>query len=122
MIRSFRRSLDQIRFSKRLQDAIVVIEDSRFYEHSGIDFRGLARALWQNIRSRNLTEQGGSTLTQQLARQIYLSGVKTMSRKVKETMLAVQIERKMDFVMPPRQGWYAPSPPESATARSSTKR
>src|SRR5438034_9712593 len=81
------------RIPKRLQDAIVAIEDSRFYEHSGIDFRGLARALWQNIRSGNLTEQGGSTLTQQLARQIYLSGVKTMSRKVKETMLAVQIER-----------------------------
>src|SRR5207247_1996088 len=78
---------------RRLQDAIVAIEDSRFYEHSGLDFRGLTRALWRNVTSGNLTQPGGSTLTQQLARQIYLSPVKTMSRKLKETMLAIQIER-----------------------------
>jgi penicillin-binding protein 1A len=78
---------------KRMQDAIIAIEDSRFYEHSGLDFRGLSRALWNNISSGNLTQQGGSTLTQQLARQIYLDPRKTMSRKMKETMLALQIER-----------------------------
>lgn len=78
---------------KRLQDAIVAIEDSRFYEHSGIDFRGLVRALWLNIKSGDPTRQGSSTLTQQLARQIYLTPRKTMSRKLKEAMLAVQIER-----------------------------
>jgi len=54
---------------KRLQDAIVAIEDSRFYEHSGIDFHGLARALWQNVRSGNLTEQGGSTLYPAMAQR-----------------------------------------------------
>jgi 1A family penicillin-binding protein len=78
---------------KRMQDAIIAIEDSRFYEHSGIDFRGLARALWQNVRSGDLTRQGGSTITQELARQIYLSPIKKFSRKLKETMLAIQIER-----------------------------
>ncbi len=81
------------RIPKRLQDAIVAIEDSRFYEHSGLDFRGLFRALWRNVSSGDLTQQGGSTLTQQLARQIYLSPKKTMSRKLKESMLAIQIER-----------------------------
>lgn len=78
---------------KLMQQAVIAIEDERFYEHSGLDFRGLARALWQNLRGGDLTQQGGSTITQQLARNIYLSSQKTLSRKLKETMLAVQIER-----------------------------
>jgi 1A family penicillin-binding protein len=81
------------RIPKRMQDAIIAIEDSRFYEHSGLDFRGLIRALWKNISSGDLNQQGGSTLTQQLARQIYLTPKKTMARKMKEAMLAIQIER-----------------------------
>jgi penicillin-binding protein 1A len=88
-----REPVELKKIPKRMQDAIIAIEDSRFYEHSGLDFRGLSRALWSNITSGNLTQQGGSTLTQQLARQIYLDPRKTMSRKMKETMLALQIER-----------------------------
>src|SRR5262245_12025863 len=78
-----------------MQHAMVDIEDERFYQHSGLDFRGLARALWQNLRGGDLTQQGGSTITQQLARNVYLSQQKTLSRKLKETMLAVQIERNL---------------------------
>jgi penicillin-binding protein 1A len=81
------------RIPKDLQNAVIAIEDERFYQHSGLDFRGLIRAVWQNLRGGDLTQQGGSTITQQLARNIYLSSRKTLSRKLKETMLAVQIER-----------------------------
>src|SRR6266542_1056726 len=88
-----REPVELKKIPKRLQDAIVAIEDSRFYEHSGLDFRGLTRALWRNVTSGNLTQQGGSTLTQQLARQIYLDPRKKLSRKLKESMLAIQIER-----------------------------
>jgi penicillin-binding protein 1A len=83
-------SLDVI--PQHMQDAIVSIEDSRFYRHSGLDYRGLTRALWANVTGRELA-QGGSTLTQQLARNMFLSSRKTVSRKVKEILLAVQIER-----------------------------
>src|SRR5438270_2649835 len=76
-----------------MQHAMVDIEDSRFYQHSGLDFRGAARALWTDLRGGDLTQQGGSTITQQLARNIYLSPTRTLSRKVKELLLAVQIER-----------------------------
>src|SRR5262249_53749595 len=67
--------LDKI--PKHLQNAIIAVEDSRFYTHHGLDFRGLTRAVWDNIRGGNLTRQGASTLTQQLARDIYLSQRKT---------------------------------------------
>jgi penicillin-binding protein 1A len=76
-----------------MQQAMVDIEDARFYQHSGLDFRGLLRALWVNLRGGDLTQQGGSTITQQLARNIYLTPTRTISRKIKETLLAVQIER-----------------------------
>jgi penicillin-binding protein 1A len=81
------------RIPKVMQDAIISIEDARFYQHAGLDFRGLVRALWLNVRGGDLTQQGGSTLTQQLARNIYLTRAKTVARKIKETLLAVQIER-----------------------------
>jgi len=80
------------RIPKKMQDAIVAIEDSRFYQHSGLDFRGLARAVWSNVSDRELS-QGASTITQQLARNMFLSQRKKLSRKIKELLLAVQIER-----------------------------
>lgn len=76
-----------------MQHAIIDIEDSRFYRHSGVDFRGIVRALWMNLRGGDIRGQGGSTLTQQLAREVYLNKSKTLSRKIKEALLAVQIER-----------------------------
>src|SRR5947209_11473767 len=78
-------SLDDI--PKDMQNAIVAIEDSRFYSHSGLDFRGLARALWSNVTNKDVTGQGGSTITQQLARNIFLSKRKKLSRKIKEMLL-----------------------------------
>jgi penicillin-binding protein 1A len=77
---------------KHMRDAMVAIEDSRFYQHSGLDYRGLARALWANLRGQELA-QGGSTITQQLARNMFLTQKKKLSRKIKEILLAVQIER-----------------------------
>ena len=77
---------------KSLRDATIAIEDSRFYQHSGVDFRGVARAIFQNLRGKRLA-QGGSTITQQLARNVYLTQQKTVQRKVQEAVLATLIER-----------------------------
>jgi len=77
---------------KLTRDALVAVEDNRFYDHNGIDFRAVARAVYRDIITRSAAE-GGSTLTQQLARNVYLTQEKTMTRKVKEIALAAQIER-----------------------------
>lgn len=82
--------LDQIALSMQL--AIVAIEDERFYQHRGIDFRGLARAAYQNLRSGGIV-QGGSTITQQLAKNLYLGPERTLGRKVKELYYTIQLER-----------------------------
>lgn len=84
-------SLDDI--PKDLQNATVAIEDSRFYKHPGVDVVGIARAVYQNLRTGSMG-QGGSTLTQQLARNIYLTREKKISRKLQEMALAIQLERK----------------------------
>lgn len=76
-----------------LQNAIIAVEDSRFYEHGGIDPRGIARALVKDVARLKMAE-GGSTITQQLIKNKYLSGQKTLERKVKEGMLAIEFERK----------------------------
>jgi penicillin-binding protein 1B len=78
-------------FPPLLIDAVLLMEDRRFYEHRGVDLRALARAAWVNARSGAL-RQGGSTLTQQLARGRYLSGARTFSRKIKEAILALTLE------------------------------
>jgi len=88
----YREPVSLEKIPKHMQQAMVAIEDGRFYSHSGVDFRGLARALWANLTGRELA-QGGSTITQQLAKNIFLSSKKTLSRKIKEILLAVQIER-----------------------------
>jgi len=76
-----------------LQDAIISIEDDRFYQHHGIDFRGIARALWVDITGKG-GMQGGSTITQQLAKNVFLTQKRTLARKIEEAFLAVQLERK----------------------------
>lgn len=70
----------------------LATEDERFRNHIGIDPRALLRALWQNIRARRYV-QGGSTLTQQLTKNIFLTPEKTLSRKAQEMMLSVWMER-----------------------------
>ena len=76
-----------------LQKAVVAIEDSRFYEHGGIDVRGIARALVKDVMKGKLAE-GGSTITQQLIKNKYLSGEKSLDRKVREGFMAVEFEQK----------------------------
>ncbi|MDR0802747.1 transglycosylase domain-containing protein [Fluviicola sp.] len=77
---------------KQIKDFTVGIEDKRFYKHKGIDVRGIARATIANIKHRKI-KQGGSTITQQLARNLLRNNEKTISRKVKETIKAIQIEK-----------------------------
>ncbi|HBT18042.1 MAG TPA: penicillin-binding protein [Firmicutes bacterium] len=76
-----------------LRRAVVAVEDRRFYEHRGVDFIGILRAVYYNLRSRQRV-QGGSTITQQLAKNLLLSNEKTISRKLLEVGYAVEIERK----------------------------
>ena len=85
-------SLDEI--SPDLQHAVVAVEDRRFYHHPGIDPIGLGRAVVRDIRGGGRKE-GGSTLTQQLARTIFLSNVKTFGRKIKEGGIALLLEAQL---------------------------
>lgn len=78
---------------KNLQNAFIAAEDVRFYQHSGIDPRGILRAIWSNITNRGIAE-GGSTITQQLARNALLSQDQTIKRKIQEAFLSLQIERQ----------------------------
>ena len=80
-------------FPDFMQQAVVALEDRRFYEHNGLDTRGIGRAIWNNLRAGSKVE-GGSTITQQLARTLFLNQEKTYTRKVKEVLIAVAIEEK----------------------------
>jgi len=79
------------RIPKLMRESIVTVEDDRFYRHAGIDFVSIPRALAANIFHGRMV-QGASTITQQLARNLYLSRHKTLPRKIKEMILAFQIE------------------------------
>lgn len=79
---------------QNLQNAIISIEDRRFYEHNGVDYKGMLRALVANLKSGGYS-QGGSTISMQLARNVKLSQDKTISRKVQEIIIAAQIEHTM---------------------------
>ncbi len=74
-----------------LKSAIIAVEDSHFYEHHGIDFMGIMRAMLKNIKAGGFVE-GGSTITQQLARVLFLNPRKTITRKLREALLALKIE------------------------------
>jgi penicillin-binding protein 1A len=76
-----------------MRQAIVSVEDQRFFEHRGIDLRGVARALWQDIRNQSIVE-GGSTITQQFVKNAYIRNEKTIARKVREAALAWQLEQR----------------------------
>ncbi len=75
-----------------MRQAIVSVEDRRFYEHNGVDARGIVRALWQDIRSQGVVE-GGSTITQQFVKNAYVRNQRTLARKVREAALAWQLEQ-----------------------------
>ena len=77
-----------------LQQAVIAVEDDRFYQHRGVDVRGSLRAIWRNVRAREVVE-GGSTITQQLARSLFLTPERVFSRKLAEILLAFEIERRL---------------------------
>jgi len=80
------------RVSPWMRKATVAIEDHRFYEHGGVDYEGIARAAWKDLRAGHVV-QGGSTITQQLVRNLYISKERTLSRKIKEACLAIKLSR-----------------------------
>lgn len=73
------------------KDAVIAVEDHRFYDHKGIDIIAIGRALLNDIRARELVE-GGSTITQQLAKNMYFTQDKTLTRKIAEVFMAKKIE------------------------------
>ena len=75
-----------------LPEAAVAIEDRRFWSHSGIDLLGIARAAWVDLRAGHVV-QGGSTITQQVAKNLFLSNARTFRRKVQELLLTLWLER-----------------------------
>ena len=85
-----RRDVPFSKISTHLKDAVIAVEDHRYFLHPGIDPIGLGRAVFTNLRTDRT--QGGSTITQQLARTLFLSNTKTPARKAKEAALAVMLE------------------------------
>lgn len=79
---------------KHLVDAVLSTEDRRFYQHAGIDLRGVARAAAANARAGEV-QQGGSTITQQLAKTVFLSGDRTLRRKLQEAAIALWLEAQL---------------------------
>lgn len=76
-----------------IKKAFIAAEDTRFYKHPGVDIIGILRACYRDIKAGSIVE-GGSTITQQLAKMLFLNPEKTFSRKIKEAILSVQIEKK----------------------------
>src|SRR3569833_2101473 len=74
-----------------LPQALTTVEDRKFYTHHGVDPTGIARALWQNVRAGQI-EQGGSTLTQQLVKSYFLDPRRTLSRKLREAIMAMSLD------------------------------
>jgi penicillin-binding protein 1A len=86
--------VDEGDISPNLKNAVIAIEDRRFYSHNGVDYAGIARALWQDIRRRSAA-QGGSTITQQFVKNaLSAQGERTVFQKLREAALAYHLERK----------------------------
>ncbi len=90
-----RRLVELSEVPRSLVDAILATEDARFYQHWGIDVRALARALWTDLKEGEWV-QGGSTITQQLVKNFYLSHERTFYRKAVEAIMAVMLEARYD--------------------------
>ena len=75
-------------------DSVLAAEDRTFFDHGGVDPWGTARALWHDLRSDGGT-QGGSTITQQYVKNVYLSSERTLSRKIKEAVLSIKLEQEL---------------------------
>ncbi|HXU44237.1 MAG TPA: PBP1A family penicillin-binding protein [Thermoanaerobaculia bacterium] len=90
-----RRPLRLEQMPQDLVNSVLAAEDDSFFEHAGISVRGVARAAWVNLRGRGI-RQGGSTLTQQLVKNLFLTQQRTLLRKAEEAVLAVLLETRYD--------------------------
>ncbi len=92
---NFRSIVELDKIPVNLQNAFISIEDERFYKHHGIDVKRLFGALWYDLKTLSKA-QGASTITQQLAKNIYTSNEKTISRKIKDAYYALQLEKDLE--------------------------
>ena len=81
--------------TSNMQNAVVAIEDARFYSHNGIDIKGIFRAMFENIKSMRFS-QGASTITQQVIKNEVLNNEKSLTRKIKEQYLAISLENALE--------------------------
>lgn len=88
-----RKYLTSKEIPEQLKEAFIAVEDQRFYDHQGIDARSIARALYRDIIAQSMVE-GGSTITQQLAKNIFLTNEKKWLRKTEEVLIAVNLEKQ----------------------------
>ncbi len=89
-----RDSIPLSQVPRSLQRAVIDTEDADFYRHHGVSLRAVLRAGFRNVREKGYAE-GGSTITQQLARNLFLTSAKSIERKIAELLLAVQVERRL---------------------------
>ena len=90
-----RRPVKYNQIPDNLKNAFISIEDSRFYQHKGVDFKGIARAVVSAVKSGRVS-QGASTITMQVARNFYLTNERTVDRKLREALLALKIEDELN--------------------------
>jgi len=90
-----RYPVDIAKVPKQVKDAFIAIEDARFYKHHGVDYKGVARAVWLIATTSNKRVPGGSTITQQVARQFFLSSEYSYTRKLAEMLLAMRMEQEL---------------------------
>jgi len=88
-----RTFIPHYRIPEHVKKAFVSIEDIRFYKHSGVDVVGIMRALYQDVKAGSIV-QGGSTITQQLAKMLFLKPDRTIKRKIREAIISIQIEKR----------------------------
>lgn len=93
MVRENKNYVKIENIDKKFLKSMIAIEDHRFYNHGALDFISIARATLNNIKARKVVE-GGSTITQQLAKNLYLSNERSFKRKFKESLFAIQLERQ----------------------------
>ena len=90
---SYKQKAIVTHYSRKIRKNLIAIEDKRYFSHLGIDIKSISRALYMNIKARRII-QGGSTITQQLARNLFEDHSITFHRKIKEILYAISLERE----------------------------
>jgi hypothetical protein len=114
-VRNVRNFLPISQIPKVMQDAVLAAEDSRFYQHSGVNYISVIRAGLANFGEAR-SAQGASTITMQVARNFYLSTEKTLTRKIYEVLLSMKIESSADEGADPR-GLHEPHSARTTSVR-----